>query len=87
VRLVGVWNNGKPGRMARRDIFLRIDDDAGTWQVEAREGGPEGTSRYWDDRRTKDEVLALLVDLQDDPDEVWTDITDAYDLGASPPRR
>jgi hypothetical protein len=77
VRLVGVWNNGKPGKIARRDIFLRRDDTGGTWEVEAREGGPEGKSRHWVPP-TDDDALALLASLQDDPDETWTDITDAY---------
>ncbi|GIH16091.1 hypothetical protein [Rugosimonospora africana] len=37
------WWNGKWGRIARRDVFLSLDDETGLWWVEAREGGSEGT--------------------------------------------
>src|SRR5688500_7408447 len=41
---VGKWWNGTWGRLARRDVFLRV----GTlWEVEAREGGADGRSRIW----------------------------------------
>jgi len=41
---VGKWWNGTWGRLARRDVFLRV----GTlWEVEAREGGADGRSRVW----------------------------------------
>ncbi|GIH20923.1 hypothetical protein [Rugosimonospora africana] len=36
------WWNGKWGRIARRDVFLSLDDGTGLWWVEAREGGAEG---------------------------------------------
>jgi hypothetical protein len=36
------WWNGKWGRLARRDVFLNVDDETGLWWVEAREGGAEG---------------------------------------------
>ena len=39
------WN-GRMGRLARADIYLY--EDAGTWWVEARDGGSEGTSRWYE---------------------------------------
>lgn len=38
------WWNGKWGRLARRDVFLRADADR--WFVEERAGGAEGVSRF-----------------------------------------
>jgi len=38
------WWNGKWGRLARRDVYLRTDADR--WYVEQRAGGAEGTSRF-----------------------------------------
>jgi hypothetical protein len=38
---VGRWWNGSLGTMTRRDIFLRVES---VWEVEARQGGAEGTS-------------------------------------------
>jgi hypothetical protein len=40
------WWNGKWGRLARRDVLLY--EDRGTWWVEAREGGTEGHSRWFE---------------------------------------
>ena len=40
------WWNGTWGRLARRDVYLY--EDAGKWWVEAREGGAEGRSRWYD---------------------------------------
>ena len=39
------WN-GKWGRLARRDIL--VFEDGGTWLVEAREGGADGKSRWFE---------------------------------------
>lgn len=39
------WWNGKWGRLARRDVFLRTDADS--WHVEQRAGGAEGISRFY----------------------------------------
>ncbi len=41
---VGRWWNGTWGRLARRDVYLRIGTVS---EVEAREGGAEGRSRTW----------------------------------------
>ncbi|GIJ29972.1 hypothetical protein Vqi01_51340 [Micromonospora qiuiae] len=55
------WWNGKWGRLARRDVFLRVDADR--WYVEQRAGGAEGASRFYE-HDTLDEaeetVRALL---------------------------
>ncbi|GAB7049024.1 hypothetical protein [Catenuloplanes indicus] len=40
------WWNGKWGRIARKDVFLRVNGD--TWHVEARAGGAEGVSRFFE---------------------------------------
>jgi hypothetical protein len=42
------WWNGKWGRLARRDVLLYLDDETQKWSVEAREGGVEGHSRWWE---------------------------------------
>jgi len=41
-----MWWNGKWGRIARRDVLLY--SDGATWWVEAREGGAEGRSRWFE---------------------------------------
>lgn len=56
------WWNGKWGRLARRDVYLRADADR--WHVEQRAGGAEGVSRYYeyDDEDTAlERVRALLA--------------------------
>ena len=40
------WWNGKWGRIARKDVFLRVNGD--TWHVEARAGGADGVSRFYE---------------------------------------
>ena len=47
------WN-GKWGRLARMDIL--VFEDAGAWLIEARTGGTDGTSRWF---QTTDEDAAL----------------------------
>jgi hypothetical protein len=41
----GHWWNGTWGRLARLDIYLRVQNPQ--WEVELREGGAEGHSRQW----------------------------------------
>ncbi len=48
------WWNSKWGRLARRDIYLRVDGDR--WYVEDRSGGAEGTCAWYD---VTDEDAAL----------------------------
>ena len=38
------WWNGKWGRIARKDIFLRVSGDQ--WYVEQRTGGADGVSTF-----------------------------------------
>ncbi len=40
------WWNGKWGRLARRDVFLRVNADR--WHVEQRAGGAEGVSQFYE---------------------------------------
>jgi hypothetical protein len=53
------WN-GKWGRLARRDIL--VFEDAGTWLVEAREGGADGKTR-WFELPDEDTALDCVRDL------------------------
>jgi hypothetical protein len=59
------WFNGNWGRTARRDI--KIYNDGDVWYVEARQGGGEGRSRWWQPP-TEDAVLDLVRDLMSDHD-------------------
>jgi hypothetical protein len=54
------WWNGKWGRLAREDILL--SEDGGAWWVEAREGGAEGRSR-WFELPNEDLALDCARDL------------------------
>jgi hypothetical protein len=54
------WWNGKWGRLAREDILL--SEDAGIWWVEAREGGAEGRSR-WFELPNEDLALDCVRDM------------------------
>jgi hypothetical protein len=53
------WNT-KWGRLAREDIL--VSEDGGVWLVEAREGGAEGRSR-WFELPNEDLALDLVRDL------------------------
>jgi len=53
------WN-GRWGRLARMDIL--VFEDAGAWVVEAREGGADGKSR-WFDLPDEDRALDCVRDL------------------------
>ena len=53
------WN-GKWGRLARRDIL--VFEDGGAWLVEAREGGADGKSR-WFELPGEDMALDCVRDL------------------------
>lgn len=70
------WWNGKWGRLARRDVFLRVDADQ--WHVERRAGGAEGVSHRYlfeNEDQAYEAVRALLAG----PDQ-WRE------LSAPPPR-
>ncbi|WP_203718500.1 hypothetical protein, partial [Asanoa siamensis] len=56
------WWNGKWGRAARRDVYLRTSGD--TWHVEQRAGGADGVSHFYEyesEEDAYDRVRALLV--------------------------
>ena len=53
------WN-GKWGRLARMDIL--VFEDGGAWVVEAREGGADGRSR-WFELPDEDTALDCVRDL------------------------
>jgi hypothetical protein len=56
------WWNGKWGRLARRDVLLYLDDVTQKWTVEAREGGVEGDSRWWE-LNSEADALRLIEGL------------------------
>jgi hypothetical protein len=60
------WWNGKWGRLARKDVFLR--NDADQWYVEQRAGGAEGISRFYE-YDSEDEAYDAIRSLLDGPDE------------------
>ncbi|MEE6261119.1 hypothetical protein [Plantactinospora sonchi] len=56
------WWNGKWGRLARRDVYLRADADQ--WHVEQRAGGAEGISRFYEfntEEAAYETIRALLA--------------------------
>jgi hypothetical protein len=56
------WWNGTWGRLVRRDVYLYCDGDR--WLIEAREGGAEGRSRWFeydDEDAALEDVRGLLV--------------------------
>jgi len=65
------WWNGKWGRLARKDVFLRTD--GGRWFVEQRAGGAEGMSRFYD-FDTEDDAYEAVRGLFDGPDE-WRELS------------
>ena len=69
------WWNGRWGRIARRDVYLRAEGDK--YVVEAREGGADGATRTWRPP-TEEDALLLVDDLLSDQDG-WRELT------ASPP--
>lgn len=71
------WWNGKWGRLARRDVFLRTDGD--TWHVEQRAGGAEGVSHFYE-FDSEDAGYDAVRDLLVGPDE-WRELS-ARPLGA-----
>jgi hypothetical protein len=59
VQLVGRWWNGKWGKLARRDIWLRLEQ---TWRVEARRG--DGDSKIWSrEYASEADALAAIADM------------------------
>jgi len=65
------WWNGRWGRIARCDVYLRAEGDR--YAVEAREGGADGTTRTWYPPTEKDALL-LVDDLLSDQDG-WRELT------------
>lgn len=52
------WWNGSWGTMSRRDVWLRTNGE--TWQVGVRDGHTEGTLRYPDETRARQQLDLLL---------------------------
>jgi hypothetical protein len=74
VELRGRWWNGRWGKLARRDIWLKLDQ---TWRVEARQG--DGDSKVWTHQyRTEADALAAIAAMMErtgGPDE-WRLLSD-----------
>jgi hypothetical protein len=65
------WWNGKWGRLARRDVYLRTDADQ--WYVEQRTGGAEGVSRFYE-FDNEDEAYGRIHALLIGPDG-WRELS------------
>ncbi|MER7168206.1 hypothetical protein ABT336_19325 [Micromonospora sp. NPDC000207] len=75
------WWNGKWGRLARRDVFLRVDADH--WYVEQRAGGAEGVSRFYEHTgpdEAEETVRALL-----DGADTWRELSPRPSGTPTPP--
>ena len=60
------WWNGKWGRAARKDVYLRVSGDQ--WYVEQRSGGADGVSTFVEfngEEGALDAVRALLAGPED----------------------
>jgi hypothetical protein len=77
VELRGRWWNGRWGKLARRDIWLKLDV---TWRVEARKG--DGDSGVWSHEYNSEEdaraAIAGMMDRTGGPGE-WQDLTKVPD--------
>jgi hypothetical protein len=58
------WWNGTWGRLARCDVYLY--QDGRNWRVEAREGGADGRSN-WYDFDDEDEAMDTVSGLTEGP--------------------
>ena len=65
------WWNGTWGRLGRRDVYLY--EDAGHWLVEARDGGAEGRSR-WYEFHDETDALGCIGGLLAQPGE-WREVS------------
>jgi hypothetical protein len=65
------WWNGRWGRIARRDVYLRTVDHQ--CAVDAREGGADGVTRTWHPP-TEEDALLLVDDLISD-EQGWRELT------------
>ena len=56
-------------------MLLYEDDETGRWSVEARDGGAEGKSRWWD-LASEPDATRLVNDLMADPypGEEWREL-------------
>ena len=65
------WWNGKWGRIARKDVYLRVSGDQ--WYVEQRAGGAEGVSHFFE-YDSEDAALETVRALLVGPDE-WRELS------------
>ena len=73
---VGRWWNGSLGTMTRRDVFLRRET---LWEVEARQGGVEGTSGVFQ-FTSEDEARQFVERCKVGPWK-WRDLTELTKRG------
>jgi hypothetical protein len=65
------WWNGRWGRSARRDVFLRTDGD--TWHIEQRAGGADGASQFYE-FGSEDDAYEVVRGLLTGPDD-WRELS------------
>ncbi|GIJ52459.1 hypothetical protein Val02_93450 [Virgisporangium aliadipatigenens] len=71
MELLEKWWNGSWGRLARRDVLLRV---GAIWEVEVREGGADGHSRVW--RFPTEEEARAFAQQCMTPSGKWRDLHD-----------
>ena len=65
------WWNGKWGRIARKDVYLRVSGNQ--WHVERRAGGADGISQYFE-YNGEEAALDAACALLSGPDE-WRELS------------
>ena len=65
------WWNGKWGRVARKDVYLRVSGDQ--WYVEQRAGGSDGASHFFE-FDNEDAAVDMIRALLNGPDE-WRELS------------
>lgn len=81
VQLLGRWWNGRWGRLARHDIWLKADT---VWRVEARRG--DGDSKVWShDYDTEASAIIDAMIARTGGQDQWRDITDVSTQPRRPP--
>lgn len=74
VETVGHWWNGRWGRLARRDVWLKRDTATGQWWAEARQG--DGDSKVWRSKPGSEDVAReelTMLQLRGSTD--WRDLS------------
>ena len=65
------WWNGRWGRSAQSDVYLRTDGD--TWHIEQRAGGADGVSQFYE-FGSEDDAYEVVRGLLTGPDD-WRELS------------